>query len=121
MDADTVLWYVRSRKTTSDFGRNRRQQEVLQAIIDELLTLENITKVKDYYDLYSGMVTTDMELGDIIPLLPLGVKLTDTSRINHYYVGPKVLTSWITPEGAMVLLPNPDGIRRIMRKALNTP
>ncbi|NIR66240.1 MAG: LytR family transcriptional regulator, partial [candidate division Zixibacteria bacterium] len=39
MDGDTALWYVRSRKTSSDFDRARRQQEVLKAIFLRLLSL----------------------------------------------------------------------------------
>jgi polyisoprenyl-teichoic acid--peptidoglycan teichoic acid transferase len=32
MDGETALWYVRSRYSTSDFDRTRRQQEVIQAL-----------------------------------------------------------------------------------------
>jgi LCP family protein required for cell wall assembly len=119
MDADTVLWYVRTRKTTSDFARNQRQQEIIRAIFDKMLTLENIPRVKEFYDIYDEAVTTDMSLGDIIPLLPTAVKLLDRSNINQYFVGPRQVYNWITPEGAMVLIPDADAVRKIIRKSQN--
>jgi LCP family protein required for cell wall assembly len=119
MDADTVLWYARSRKTSNDFARNKRQQEVLQAIVEEVLTLNNIRRAPELYDIYKESVTTDLEFKDILPMLPLAVKLTDTSRISHYFISPKMTTSWITPAGAMVLLPNFDLIRKVIRKSQN--
>jgi LCP family protein required for cell wall assembly len=119
MDADMVLWYVRSRKTTNDFQRNRRQQEVLQAIMQEVISLENIRKTPELYDLYKESVTTDLGLGDILPMLPLAAKLMDSERINHFFIGPKHVNSWVTPGGAMVLLPIPDAVRNIIRKSQN--
>ncbi|MBP1702060.1 MAG: LytR family transcriptional protein [Chloroflexi bacterium] len=119
MDADTVLWYVRTRKTTSDFSRNERQQEIIRAIFNRMLTLENIPKVKEFYDIYQDAVTTNMSLGDILPIIPLAVKLVDSSRINQYYIGPRQVYNWITPEGAMVLLPDVAAIRKIIRKSQN--
>jgi LCP family protein required for cell wall assembly len=119
MDADMVLWYVRSRKTSNDFVRNRRQQEVLQAIMQEVISLENIRKVPELYEIYKDSVTTDLGLGDILPMLPLAVKLMEPDRINHYFVGPKHVNSWVTPGGAMVLLPIPDAVRNIIRKSQN--
>jgi LCP family protein required for cell wall assembly len=119
MDADTVLWYVRTRKTTSDLARNRRQQEVLRAIFDRLLTLDVITRFPQLYDQYDDSLITDMSWQDILPLLPVAAQITDPSRINHYFIGPQQTQDWITYEGAMVLLPIPDQINKIMKKALN--
>jgi len=121
MDADTVLWYVRTRKTTNDFARNRRQQEVLQAVMEEVLTLENITRLPELYDIYKDMVTTDMGLGDLLPLIPLVLKLTDGGNINRYFIGPKQVSDWITPGGAMVLVPDMNAVRKIIRKSQNIP
>lgn len=118
MDADTVLWYARSRKTTNDFARTRRQQEVLLAIGTKFLSLNAIKRVPELYQIYNQSVTTDMTLGDILPLLPLAAQLTDTSRIHHYFIGPKQTYDWITPGGGMVLLPRQAAITKVLRQAL---
>jgi LCP family protein required for cell wall assembly len=119
MDADTVLWSARSRKTTNDFERNRRQQEVLMAIIEEVLNLNNIRRAPELYEIYKDTVRTDLSLPDILPMLPLAVKLTDTSRFHNYFVGSGQVTSWITPGGAMVLLPDRAKVRKTIRKSQN--
>lgn len=119
MDADKVLWYVRSRKTTNDFARTHRQQEVLLAIGARFLSLNAIKRLPELYQIYSQSVTTDITLGDVLPLLPLVAKLTDTSRIRHYYIGPKQTYDWITSGGGMVLLPRMDAILNVLRQALS--
>lgn len=43
MDGDMALKYVRSRQTTSDFDRAKRQQQVLIALRDKALNLELLT------------------------------------------------------------------------------
>lgn len=118
MNADTVLWYVRSRKTTNDFARNRRQQEVLQAIGNKLMSMDAIRRAPELYSAYINSVTTDLNLIDMLTFLPLAAQLTDTSRIHHYFVTSGMTNDWITPGGAMVLLPNRDAIINVIRKAL---
>lgn len=119
MDADDVLWYVRTRKTTSDLQRNRRQQEVLQAIYQRMMTLDALTHIPEIYDAYDDSVITDMSWKDILPLVPIALRITDLSRINHYFIGPGQTTDWITYEGAMVLLPIQSEVDKVLRKALN--
>ena len=121
MDADTLLWYARSRKTSNDFARNKRQQEVLQAIMEEVLTLENIARVPELYAIYKDMVITDMGLSEVLPMVPLVFKIMNPDNVNHYFIGPKQVSDWITPAGAMVLLPNMDAVRRVIRKSQNLP
>ncbi|MEW5873294.1 MAG: LCP family protein [Chloroflexota bacterium] len=120
MDADTVLWYVRSRKTTNDFARNRRQQEVLWAIFEKMLSLDALRRAPEFYQLYKSNVTTDIGLVQILTWLPLVAKVAESRDIHQYYIGPNVVSDWITPGGAMVLLPNQDGVMRIIRKSQNS-
>ena len=118
MNADMVLWYVRSRKTSNDFARNRRQQEILQALAEKLITMDAIRRAPELYAAYKESVTTDMTLLDMLTFLPLAARLTDSSNIHHHFIGPKQVNNWITPGGAMVLLPVQDEIMRVIRKAL---
>ncbi len=68
MDGDAALKYVRSRKGDNgegtDFARSKRQQNVIMAIKDRVLsfaTLMDIPKLKELYDAYSRNVDTDMD------------------------------------------------------------
>lgn len=119
MDADTVLWYVRSRKTTNDFARARRQQEVLMAIFQKMLSLNALKRIPEFYAIYKDSVTTDMGLTTLVPLFPLAAQLVDTSRIHHYFIGPNQVYDWITPGGGMVLVPRQAEVMAVIRKALN--
>lgn len=119
MDADTVLWYVRTRKTTNDFARARRQQEILMAVFQKMLSLNALKRIPEFYAIYKDNVTTDMGLTTLVPLFPLAAQLVDTSRIHHYFIGPNQVNDWITPGGGMVLLPQQEAVMNVIRKALN--
>jgi LCP family protein required for cell wall assembly len=119
MNADMALWYVRSRKTSNDFARNRRQQEVILALFEKFLSLDALRRVPEFYKMYKKSVSTDMTLSDGLAYLPLALQLaTDPSRIKRYYISPQDVWNYITPGGAMVLLPREDQIRKIVKQAL---
>jgi polyisoprenyl-teichoic acid--peptidoglycan teichoic acid transferase len=121
MDGETALWYVRSRYSTNDFDRTRRQQEVVRAIFYKLLNINAITRAPQLYDTYKRSVSTNMALEDITPLLPVAAQLTDSSRIQQFFISPQQVTSWRTTAGAQVLLPNREAILEVMRQSLNVP
>lgn len=75
MSGETALRYVRSRKTTSDFDRSRRQQEVLLALRQKVLsrgTLANPSKVTGLLNTLSGNAETNMKVKEIMRLIELG-------------------------------------------------
>ncbi len=72
MDGETALKYVRSRKGTNnedtDFARSARQQKVIMALKDKVLSVEtfiNPQKLKDLYDAYAANVETNLTFADI--------------------------------------------------------
>ncbi len=119
MDADLVLWYVRSRKTTNDIARNRRQQEVLQAIFDKLISLDALQKAPEFYDIYKDSVKTNITLFDVLKWLPFAIKIAETRNIQQYFITYKHVYDWITPGGAMVLVPNKQALMNLIRKTQN--
>jgi polyisoprenyl-teichoic acid--peptidoglycan teichoic acid transferase len=121
MDADDVLWYARTRKTTNDIARNRRQQEVLMAIFEKMLSIDAIRRAPEFYNLYKDSVTTDIGLLDVLKWLPFAAKIAQTRQFHQYYLTYKQVNDWITPEGAMVLLPNQQAVMQIIRKSQNLP
>ena len=116
-----ALWYARSRMTTNDFSRNVRQQLVLGAILDRFLSLDILSKIPKLYNTYINNITTNLDLGTVVSLSPTAAKLTDRSLIKQYFINQDVVSSWVTPGGGQVLLPNFNAIRRILMKALNAP
>lgn len=113
MDGDYALWYARSRARSSDFDRARRQQEVLRAIHRQALRLDLIPQIPDLYDEMLQAVSTDMSLFDMVRLAPMAVQI-DASQIRSRFIGRDQVTSWRTPTGGAVLLPQPDKIRSLL-------
>jgi LCP family protein required for cell wall assembly len=118
MDEAIALWYARARKSTNDFDRERRQQEVLQAVAKKILSVDALENAKDLYEIYIANVTTNLTWTEITPLIPLTVHLKDLSEIQRYVIGPGEVYDWITPGGAMVLLPRQDMIIALLKQAL---
>jgi len=64
LDGNKALCYVRSRVTTSDFERAKRQQLIIQLLKDKLLSAETFTdfgKVNDILNSLGDNVRSDME------------------------------------------------------------
>lgn len=120
MDGQTALWYVRSRYSTSDFDRTRREQEVLIALFNKLMSLNAIARAPELYEYYRSSVETNLPLDVALSLAPLAPQLlADPSRIQRFTIGPGLVTPYTTESGAYVLIPNVEAIREILRQALN--
>jgi len=121
MDGATALWYARSRKSTSDFDRTRRAQEVITAIFQKLISLNGLNRAPELYQMFNSSVVTNVSLATILNLIPLGTKIAnDPSIIQRYAIGEGQVTSYIVPSnGAQVLLPNYDSVMEIIRNALS--
>jgi LCP family protein required for cell wall assembly len=121
MDGDLALWYARSRKRSSDFDRGRRQQEVLRALYSQALRTNLVTHLPDLYSQVSSSITTDLGFTDILSMAPLSLHLTNAD-IRSYYINEKngTVSSWITPEGAYVLIPNDAAIAALVQEAMTS-
>lgn len=65
MNSKDAMRYVRSRKTTSDFDRSKRQQQVVQAIrtkLKELNILKDLDKAKDLFVTFVQNVETNIDM-----------------------------------------------------------
>jgi len=83
LDGATALKYARSRETTSDFDRARRQQQILIAIKDKALNigiLANPKKITDILKILGDHIRTDMQTKEMEQLMSL-LKDFDTSKI----------------------------------------
>jgi polyisoprenyl-teichoic acid--peptidoglycan teichoic acid transferase len=118
MNGDLALWYARSRKTSSDFDRGRRSQEVLRALYTRALQTGSISKIPELYNDFSSSIITDLMLSDLLQLTPLALHLNNAD-IRSYYINRDLVTSWMTPGGASVLLPNGPAIQSMLQLALS--
>ncbi|QAS53363.1 LCP family protein [Halobacillus litoralis] len=67
LDGREALAFVRMRKNDpqGDIGRNERQRQVIQGIIDKGARLDVVNKVGDVMDVLGDNVSTNMQFGDM--------------------------------------------------------
>jgi LCP family protein required for cell wall assembly len=83
MDGNLALKYVRSRETTSDFDRSKRQQQFLGALFDKMTSLgvlANPTKVTKILNILGKHVSTDFNFWEIERLVGL-IKDIKTDKV----------------------------------------
>ena len=115
LNGEKALWYARSRHQDWDFGRVKRQQQLLMAIRDRALSLNVIPKIPSLWGRFQNAVTTDMGLSKIVSLALVAkdIKKDDIilRSLDTDYVLPDT-----APDGAEVLLPLRDKIRPLIRE-----
>ncbi len=121
MDGDTALWYVRSRYSTSDIDRGRRQQEVLEALFDKLISLDGLQRVPELYDIYKQNVTTNLTFNNLMSFLPIATKLAGTHEVTRFTIGEDQAYNWTNYNGAMVLVPVRESMMALMRQVISEP
>ena len=108
MDGFEALCYVRMRKTSGgDFDRLRRQQEVIIAAFNKVLTLDGLSRVPELYEQFSSLVETDLTVEDALRLVPIAAKVArDPGLIDRITIDTSMGSLWRVPySGASVVLP----------------
>ena len=117
VDGATALWYARSRLTSSVFARERRQQQVLQALWRRSRSLDLLPRIPQLWDQYRSMVVTDLEFGTAVTLAEVAFRL-DEQNVRFYNIGYEQIIPWTTPKGGSVFLPNWEEIGPVVAEAL---
>ena len=123
LDGKTALKYVRSRETTSDFDRSRRQQQMLQALKERALSLNilaNPKKVNEIAAILGNHVRTDFATWEIARAIEVA-----TRDVGGYSLVTRVLSSGtgepLVPvnDGGYFLVPRTGNFKEIQRIAAN--
>jgi len=120
MDGQMALWYVRSRRTTSDFSRSERQQLIVSVLFDKLMSMDAVSRIPELYNIFAKNVETDIAVDDVMRLIPVASKVfTDHNNLKSFAIGPYETIPTTTYYGASVLLPDYDAISLILQEALS--
>ena len=93
-DGETALKYARTRHGDSDFGRSERQQQVIMAVRDKVLSSgadQLLIQLPRLYNEVSEGVRTDLTIGDMMTLATLARDMpaenikTVVLDYNHFY------------------------------------
>ncbi len=118
LDSEYALWYARARYNSSDFDRMRRTQEVAQAVIKKVASPMGILRLPALMSVYDQSVQSNITPDQMLLLARVGLGF-NSDKVHHYVIGPNQVTSWVTADGAAVLLPNTAAIQAILQAALN--
>ncbi|MFB3977719.1 LCP family protein [Microbacterium proteolyticum] len=113
MDGDTAQWYARSRYTTSDFDRMRRQRQLQEAILAQATPQTVLTRFQEVAAAGTAIVKTDLPQSLIAPtLVDLALKAKDQP----------VSTLELTPEGGIDEFdPDYAQVQQMVRDTLHPP
>lgn len=112
MDGKTAMWYARSRYTTSDWDRMKRQRQLQEAILKQFTPTNVLTRFQEVAAAGTHVVETDIPQAMIPYFADLALKAKE-----H-----KVQTIELTPENGV----DPDKpdfayVRELVQKALHPP
>ncbi|MEP7291178.1 MAG: LCP family protein [Chloroflexota bacterium] len=114
MTGAEALWYARSRHSSSDFDRGRRQQQVLRAIWRKAKETGLLNNIVPLWSEGSQYIQTNLTFEDVLGLVPLALSI-DPSKIENFELARTYHTTpWQPPDGSNVQLPNYDHLRQLL-------
>jgi polyisoprenyl-teichoic acid--peptidoglycan teichoic acid transferase len=126
MDGTTSLKYARSRHSETDggdFNRANRQQQVIEAIKDKVLSLGFLSKIIPLMNEFKKDVKTDISLNIIRKLISQADKAKDYKIGTFVLTDKNVLKNAISEDKQYILIPregidNWAGIRKTIKNIL---
>jgi LCP family protein required for cell wall assembly len=120
MDGERALEYARSRMSTSDFHRAKRQQQILLAIREKALSLNLIPKLPTLFSTMMNTIKTDMALEEMIELAAVGSQI-DMGGIEQVVLQKPLVYGYRREDGAAVQLPKWELLRPVIADLFTTP
>ncbi len=112
MDGDTAQWYARSRYTTSDWDRMKRQRELQEAILAQFTPQTVLTRFNEVAAAGTALISTDLPQDKLPEFFDLMTKAKEQP----------VTTIELTPEnGVDEYEPDYAYIRELVQQALHPP
>lgn len=85
LDGETALKYARSRHSTSDFDRSRRQQQIIKALSDTVKSgglLSRPSRILDLMNILKDHVETTLAVREILGLAKIGKELDPANMFS---------------------------------------
>jgi LCP family protein required for cell wall assembly len=118
MDGSLALSYCRSRVTSDDFDRSYRQQQVLFALWNKMLTLETLKRAPQLWTEFNESFQTDLGMAEAAQLAYF-VQGLDPGSVKTKRLDYKLARAWTTSDGAQVLLPQTEAIQQAVLDLLS--
>ena len=116
LDGKDALYYARSRLSSSDFDRSRRQQEVMFALKDKLTNLNFWSDPLETISILNSIrsnIKTDLNIWNTKELLNLAKKVSSSGKVKKYIMTTDNLLYESRANGSYILLPKDDNFMQI--------
>ncbi|MEN6480474.1 MAG: LCP family protein [Anaerolineales bacterium] len=114
MDGKTALQFARSRHSSSDFDRMARQQQVIMAVRDKVISMDiPISSIPQLISILGDTVQTDLTLSEIEELAEVA-RTMDRANIKQGIIDSSMTSTVITPSGAMVEVADWEKVRALV-------
>jgi LCP family protein required for cell wall assembly len=121
MDGTEALWYARSRRTSSDFDRGRRQQQVLRSMLNQGVDLNLLPQVPELWSAYQENVRTDIDIGRLLQLVSIAPQVR-ANGVQHLYIVGNQLQPYVVPgTGAQVQVPRWENMQYTLQRLFQPP
>jgi LCP family protein required for cell wall assembly len=121
MNGDLALWYVRSRRSSNELDRGRRQQDVIRALWRHIRSNGLLDQLPSIWGQVTQIVDTDITPPDIVGLIPLALTI-DTSRLQSYRFREGIeIVAGESEEGSFIFYPQRDAIIELSRLVVQPP
>ena len=126
MDGTLALKYARTRATFGgDFDRAARQQQVLLAVKDKIISAQMIpqliVRAPKLYSTLSGSYDTDLTLEQLVDLIGLVSEIDRDSIQSEVINGDYLMNEFTTSEGAQVVLLDSQAFRKLREQMFYKP
>ena len=120
LDGQHALWFARSRYSTNDFDRSRRQQAVLRGLWNKIKAQGLVGQIPTLWNDVTQIVDTNLNVNDVAYLAAFGLQLDD-ARIKQRSIDNSALQSFTTATGAQVLRIVPERVSLVVDEAFTAP
>jgi polyisoprenyl-teichoic acid--peptidoglycan teichoic acid transferase len=115
MDGELALEYARSRHTTSDFDRSRRQMQIILAIRDKALRIDALSKLPVLITQFRNSIQTDLTPQQVLALAPIAAQVRP-DNIKSLSIDQTMTYEIRLNNGADVLWPDRAKIGAVVSK-----
>ncbi|MGE3271747.1 MAG: LCP family protein [Chloroflexota bacterium] len=118
LDGRSALMYARSRHSESDFGRSKRQQQVLVGLRERASGMNIVPKVPALLNIAQKAIATDLSAGEMVSLGRLGLEIR-RERIKTLVVDENLASPFLGPNGENLLMPSRQAIQSAILHAFS--
>jgi LCP family protein required for cell wall assembly len=120
LNGEEALAYVRTRAPDSDFGRMRRQQQLLLALREQALSPAGLVRWPAAAIAFQRAIQTNLSVGEALAIARV-LLLQPRDQVRALVIGPELAPPRVGPGGAAILMPREAAIRQAIAETLDSP